>query len=61
MLSRNGSQFFLTVAKTDWLDGAHVVFGKVVQGMDVAKQIEAVGSNSGQTSKPVVVSDCGQL
>ncbi|GAQ78603.1 cyclophilin-like peptidyl-prolyl cis-trans isomerase family protein [Klebsormidium nitens] len=57
----NGSQFFLTTIKTEWLDGKHVVFGKVVEGLDVVKKIEAVGSQSGKTSKAVVVADCGQL
>ena len=57
----NGSQFFLCTAKTAWLDGKHVVFGKVVKGMPVVKAIEAVGSGSGKTSKPVTIADCGQL
>ena len=57
----NGSQFFLCTAKTGWLDGKHVVFGSVVDGLDVVKKIEAVGSDSGKTSKPVVIADCGQL
>mmetsp|Transcript_119506 Transcript_119506/g.186590 ORF Transcript_119506/g.186590 Transcript_119506/m.186590 type:complete len:172 (+) Transcript_119506:26-541(+) len=57
----NGSQFFLCTVKTDWLDGKHVVFGSVVEGMDVVKKIEAVGSGSGKTSKPVVIADCGQM
>merc|ERR1712176_1497701 len=57
----NGSQFFLCTVKTDWLDGKHCVFGSVTQGMDVVKAIEAVGSGSGATSKPVVIADCGQL
>ena len=56
----NGSQFFLCTAKTQWLDGKHVVFGSVVEGMDVVKKVEAVGSDSGKTSKPVVIADCGQ-
>ena len=57
----NGSQFFLCTAKTGWLDGKHVVFGSVVEGMDVVKKIEAVGSESGKTSKAVSITDCGQL
>eukprot|EP00310_Coccolithus_braarudii_P016978 CAMPEP_0183331018 /NCGR_PEP_ID=MMETSP0164_2-20130417/432_1 /TAXON_ID=221442 /ORGANISM="Coccolithus pelagicus ssp braarudi, Strain PLY182g" /LENGTH=163 /DNA_ID=CAMNT_0025499377 /DNA_START=61 /DNA_END=552 /DNA_ORIENTATION=- len=57
----NGSQFFLCTVKTDWLDNKHVVFGSVTDGMDVVKAIEAVGSQSGKTAKPVVIEDCGQL
>merc|ERR1719355_257374 len=57
----NGSQFFLCTVKTDWLDGKHVVFGSVVEGMDVVKKVEGVGSQSGKTSQPVVIADCGQL
>merc|ERR1712238_590931 len=57
----NGSQFFLCTVKTDWLDGKHCVFGNVTNGMDTVKAVEAVGSGSGATSKPVVIADCGQL
>jgi len=57
----NGSQFFLCTAKTQWLDGKHVVFGKVLTGMETVKKIESVGSQSGSTSKKVEISDCGQL
>jgi len=57
----NGSQFFLTVAATSWLDGKHVVFGKVVEGMNVVKAIEGKGSQSGKTSAKIVIADCGQL
>ena len=56
-----GSQFFLTTAVTGWLDGKHVVFGRVVEGMDIVKTIEGVGSGSGQTSVKVVVADCGEV
>lgn len=57
----NGSQFFLTTVATPWLDGKHVVFGSVVEGMDVVSAMEQVGSRSGQTSQPVVIADCGEL
>jgi len=57
----NGSQFFLCTVKTDWLDGKHVVFGSVVEGMNVVKAIEAVGSKDGATRQKVVVDNCGQL
>merc|ERR1712184_221204 len=56
----NGSQFFVCTAKTQWLDGKHVGFGQVVEGMDVVKKIESFGSQSGKTSKKIVVADCGQ-
>ena len=57
----NGSQFFLCTTKTEWLDGKHVVFGGVVEGMDVVKKIESVGSQSGKTSRPVMIAASGQL
>ncbi|CAF0778147.1 unnamed protein product [Brachionus calyciflorus] len=57
----NGSQFFLTTVPCPWLDGKHVVFGRVVEGMDVVKKVETFGSQSGKTTKKIVVADCGQL
>ncbi|CAN8018248.1 hypothetical protein HPB47_007488 [Ixodes persulcatus] len=57
----NGSQFFLTTAKTSWLDGKHVVFGSVVGGMDTVKKIESFGSQSGKTSKKIVIANSGEL
>jgi peptidylprolyl isomerase len=59
----NGSQFFITVAVTSWLDGKHVVFGKVLdkESMAIVKKIEALGSSSGKTSKTVTIVDSGEL
>merc|ERR1712151_382764 len=57
----NGSQFFVATAVTSWLDGKHVVFGEVSEGMDVVRAIEKVGSQSGTTRQQVIVVDCGQL
>lgn len=57
----NSSQFFLTTAKTEWLDGKHVVFGQVVSGMEIVKKMEACGSSSGRVSKRVEIANCGEL
>ncbi|XP_017762476.1 PREDICTED: peptidyl-prolyl cis-trans isomerase-like [Eufriesea mexicana] len=57
----NGSQFFITCAKTSWLDGKHVVFGKVIEGMDVVRKMEGMGSQSGKTTKKIVIVKSGQL
>ena len=57
----NGSQFFICTVKTSWLDGKHVVFGQVVEGMDVVQAVEKVGSQTGKTSKEVKIEKSGQL
>jgi peptidyl-prolyl cis-trans isomerase B (cyclophilin B) len=51
----DGSQFFLTFVATPWLDGKHTIFGEIVEGMDVVKQLEAGGSESGQTTIPLQI------
>ncbi|MEU1177341.1 peptidylprolyl isomerase [Streptomyces sp. NPDC005820] len=57
----NGSQFFITTIVTSWLDGKHVVFGEVVEGMDVVKTIEGLGSDSGRTSAKITISASGTV
>ncbi|XP_028393787.1 peptidyl-prolyl cis-trans isomerase H-like [Dendronephthya gigantea] len=58
----NGCQFFITCAKCDFLDGKHVVFGKVVDGLLVMRKIEnvPVGPNN-RPKLPVVISQCGEM
>jgi peptidylprolyl isomerase len=57
----NGSQFFITTVATPWLDGHHVVFGKVISGLDVVKKMESYGSASGKPSAKIVIAQCGEL
>ena len=55
----NGSQFFITFKETPWLNGKHVVFGEVISGFDVLKQMEALGTSSGKPTKKIVISKAG--
>jgi peptidylprolyl isomerase len=57
----NGSQFFITLAATAWLDNKHTVFGRVSKGREVVKQMEKFGSAEGKPSGSIVISDCWQI
>ncbi len=57
----NGSQFFITTIKCDWLTGKHVVFGRVIEGMELVKRMESYGSGSGAPSTTIFIFNCGQL
>ena len=58
----NGAQFFITTAATPWLDNKHVVFGRVAdqESYNLVKKIEALGSQSGKTSKTITILETGE-
>ncbi|XP_022908927.1 peptidyl-prolyl cis-trans isomerase-like [Onthophagus taurus] len=57
----NSSQFFITIAATNWLDNKHVVFGKVIDGLHVLNRIEKFGLSNGIPSKQIIIAKCGQI
>ena len=57
----NGSQFFITTVPYPWLDGLHVVFGRVVAGYDIVEKVESYGRPGGNPKRKVIIEDCGQL
>lgn len=57
----NGSQFFITLEETPHLDGKHVIFGQVLEGMDTVRKVESYGSQQGQPSDKIKIMRCGKL
>lgn len=57
----NGSQFFITFTQTPWLDGGHVVFGKVIDGFPLLKILEQAGTPRGNPTQIIKITDCGEI
>ena len=63
-MNTNGCQFFITCGKCDWLDGKHVVFGKVLDSTSMMTVRKIEGTPVGASSKPklaILISECGEL
>ena len=60
-VNTNGSQFFITLARTDWLDGKNVIFGRMLDGEKTLRVVEVGGSKCGRTTSEFLISDCGML
>uniref|UniRef100_A0A1A8JBW2 Peptidyl-prolyl cis-trans isomerase n=2 Tax=Nothobranchius TaxID=28779 RepID=A0A1A8JBW2_NOTKU len=59
--NKNGSQFFICTTKTEWLDGKHVVFGQVKDGMDTVMKMQTFGLHDGGVIKKIAIADCGEI
>ncbi len=57
----NGSQFFITLDYTPWLNDKHVVFGEVKKGMDIIAIIGKCGTYEGKPTKKIKITDCGMI
>lgn len=57
----NNSQFFICTGPTEWLDGKHVVFGRVIKGLECVDKMEAQGMKSGEVCSPVIIIECGEV
>ena len=55
----NGSQFFITFIPCPWLDGKHTVFGEAIEGHDLIKKLESLGSASGKTKGDISIKNSG--
>jgi len=57
----NGSQFFVTFKETPWLNGHHVIFGEVIEGLEIVKMLENIGTSSGKPTKEARITIAGEL
>lgn len=57
----NGGQFFITLVRAPWLDGRHVAFGKVIEGMEIVDLIQAAGTSTGVPRQQILIADCGEI